>query len=133
MDFEASFTRLTVDNGRVQCSLTRKGETQPCRVFSVPLRATRPESERAFAQATLPATGPERVPSGDYLLAVTARDAAGNSLASAEKQVVIPERPAWFGSKAGLTEAVLPPYTPVQVTEEPGAVTLGVWGRGLLG
>ena len=74
-------------------------------------------------------TAADRLAAGDYVLAVTAYDGAGNSLASAEKQVVIPERPAWFGSKAGVTEAVLPPYTPVQVAEEPGALTLGVWGR----
>jgi len=127
--FEALFTRLTVDNGRVQCRLTRQGERQPCRSFSAPLRATRPASERAFAQATLPMTAADRLAAGAYVLAVTAYDGAGNSLASAEKQVVIPERPAWFGSKAGVTEAVLPPYTPVQVAEEPGALTLGVCGR----
>ena len=62
LDFEALFTRLIVANGRVQCSLTRKGETQPCRVFSAPLRATRPESERAFVQATLPTTAPRDCP-----------------------------------------------------------------------
>jgi hypothetical protein len=127
--FSAMFTRLVVDNGRVECSLTRKGETQPCRVFSAPLRATRPESERAFAETTLSATDAERLPGGDCLLVVTARKADGSSLASVAKEVVISDRPAWLGSKAGLTEAVLPPYTPVQVTEEPGTVTLGVWGR----
>ena len=60
---------------------------------------------------------------------MTAYDAGGNSLVSTGKDVLIPDRPAWLGSKAGVTEAVLPPYTPVQVTEEPGVVTLGVWGR----
>jgi len=127
--FEALFTHLAVENGHADCALTLNGETQPRLAFSAPLRPARPESERAFAQTTLPMEGAEKLPSGDYLLTVTARNAAGNSLASAQKEVAIPDRPAWLGSKAGLTESVLPPYTPVQVGEDSGAVSLGVWGR----
>ena len=32
-----------------------------------------------------------------------------------QKEVVISDPPAWLGSKAGVTDAVLPPYTPIQV------------------
>ena len=126
MGFDALFTAIVVKDGRVECALTRKGETQPRRLFSTVLRATKPESERALAQST---TALEGLPPGDYQLGVTARDVGGKELASIEKKVTIPPRPAWLGSKAGWTDALLPPYTPVQVRMDRGAVTLGVWGR----
>ena len=126
LGFDALFTAMAVKDGRVECALTLKGETRPRRLFSAALRATQPESERALAQTT---TAMEGLPPGDYQLAVNAHDAGGNVLASLEKKVAIPPRPAWLGSKAGWTDALLPPYTPVQVKTDPGVVTLGVWGR----
>ena len=123
LGFNALFTRLAVpDNARVECTLTLKGETQPRRdVFSVPLVATRPDSERAVAEAEVPM---EKLGPGSYRLVATARDASGKPLASIEKDVAIPPPPDWFGSKAGVTDAVLPPYMPVEVNDDAGAVLL---------
>ena len=52
LGFDALFTKLVVKDGRVECALTSKGESQPRRLFSAPLRPTRPDSERAIAQQT---------------------------------------------------------------------------------
>ena len=78
--------------------LTRKGETQPRRVFSAALQATRPESERALARASHPAWRdcPWRIPTGGDR-AGRAREFPG----FCGKDVLIPARPAWLGSKAG--------------------------------
>ncbi|MCX7426580.1 MAG: DUF6067 family protein [Planctomycetia bacterium] len=59
----------------------------------------------------------------------TARDASGKPLASIEKDIAIAAPPDWLGTKAGVTDAVLPPYTPVEVADDAGAVLLSVWGR----
>ncbi len=131
LSFSALFTQMTVSDATLRCELTLKGESQACRVFSAPLIATRPHSECAFAQTTIPLTGLSR---GTYLLTVMPHDATGKVISPAEevpgrKEVVIPEPPAWFGSQAGISDTVLPPYTPVQVSRTPQSASLSVWGR----
>ena len=126
LQFTALFTRLAGAGATVDCELTRKGESGTRLTFSAPLRATRPDSQRAFAEASLPLQGLAR---GTYLLVVTAQDTAGKPLATAQEEVAISDPPGWLGSKAGVTDAVLPPYTPIQVQDDVSAVLVNVWGR----
>lgn len=38
-------------------------------------------------------------------------------------------KPKWLGSKEGISDRVLPPWTPVEVVQERGKLQLKVWGR----
>jgi len=69
-----------------------------------------------------------RVPAGKYGLLVSVRDAEGKELGQKTLDYEQPPKPAWLGSKAGITEAVLPPWTPLTVGKEKG-VTVSPWGR----
>ena len=127
LGFNALFTRLAAPDGaRIDCELTLKGEKDARRAFSAALVATRPDSERAIAEAEVTM---EKLVSGTYLLVATVRDASDKVLSSIEKEVAIVPPPEWLGSKAGVTDAVLPPYTPVEVKDDAGAVVVDVWGR----
>ncbi len=127
LGFHALFTSLAVPAGsRVECALTLQGDTRPRCHFSAALTPTRPDSERAVADAAIPM---DQCGSGTYLLAATARDATGKPLLSIEKEFDILPPPDWFGKKIGATDAVLPPYTPVEVVNDDDSAVLGVWGR----
>ena len=127
LGFHALFTSLAVPAGsRVECALTLQGDTRPRCHFSAALTPTRPDSERAVADAAIPM---DQCGSGTYLLAATARDATGKPLLSIEKEFDILPPPDWFGKKIGVTDAVLPPYTPVEVSNDDDSAVLGVWGR----
>ncbi len=127
LGFQALFTRLAVPTGsRVECALTLHGETRPCCQFSAALNPTRPDSERAAAEAAI---AMDEFGRGTYLLAATACDATGKPMISIEKEISILPPPDWLGTKVGATDAVLPPYTPVEVRNEDDSTVLGVWGR----
>jgi hypothetical protein len=106
-------------------ALTRRGATRPGKTVRVAPQLTRPGSERWLADADLPIDALE---SGEYAVTAVAR-AGGTEVAGAETSVEVPERPLWFNSKAGITNEVLSPFTPVRVVRDEGRTTLGVWGR----
>jgi hypothetical protein len=125
--FNALFTRLDASQGtRIECELTLQGEKEARRVFSAQLVATRPDSERAIADAEI---ATRNLVSGTYRLAATVRDSSNKVLALIEKEVTIAPSPHWLGSQAGVTDAVLPPYIPVQVKNNAGTPVVDVWGR----
>ncbi|MBC7327499.1 hypothetical protein H5T87_05220 [bacterium] len=65
------------------------------------------------------------LPEGDYELLIKVYDGEGNLLASQKESLTIPQRPAWLGSKAGITDEVLPPWTPIKVNGD----NIEVWNR----
>ena len=72
---------------------------------------------------------PEITP-GDYSVRAVALDEAGNEIARFVKPVSWPRRPRWLGSKQGITEDVLDPWTPIEAgVQGNGKLTVHVWGR----
>ncbi len=65
------------------------------------------------------------LPQGDYKLLFKAYDEEDNLLVSEEESIALPGRPTWLGSKAGITDEVLPPWTPVKVQGD----KVEVWNR----
>jgi hypothetical protein len=65
------------------------------------------------------------LPAGDYQVAVTARDILGRLIRKETVDFKRPAVPEWLNSKAGLSDEVLAPWTPVQVAGD----TFSVWGR----
>jgi hypothetical protein len=74
------------------------------------------------AEVTLPMAG---LASGQYAVRAVATDANGAEVGRASTPFELPAKPAWLGSKEGLTDKVLPPWTPVKVDGR----TVSVWGR----
>ncbi|MFN3077821.1 MAG: glycoside hydrolase domain-containing protein, partial [Alphaproteobacteria bacterium] len=73
---------------------------------------------------------PEKLEPGDYEIRVQAKDKSGRSLAHASASVRVPQKPLWLDTKAGMTDRVLAPWTPLKVREEathPAIVEC--WGR----
>ncbi|NLC58558.1 MAG: hypothetical protein GX774_17130 [Armatimonadetes bacterium] len=54
-------------------------------------------------------------PGDHYQTSVRVVDAAGKVLAEATREITVPERPRWLGTRAGLPLGVLPPWKPVSV------------------
>jgi hypothetical protein len=82
------------------------------------------------------------LPPGTHAVEVSAADAAGGRLALTTVPLVKPEPPAWLHSQAGISDEVLPPWTPIEVerssrgaggaslvTRHSSLVTLKVSGR----
>jgi hypothetical protein len=65
------------------------------------------------------------LPAGDYQVAVTARDILGRLVRKETVAFNRPAAPEWLNSKAGLSDDVLAPWTPVEVAAD----TFKVWGR----
>jgi hypothetical protein len=62
---------------------------------------------------------------GEYTIAIDALDAGGGALADQQVQVTVPDAAEWAAAKAGVTDEVLPPWTPLEVEGE----TVSCWGR----
>ncbi len=133
--FDALLTRWPHADGSLRCTLTRQGQSQPSRVFSAPLVASRNDSQRARAHATLPRA---ELASGTYLLTVRPEPVTADPVDRDQERpdwgpwqcdVELPDPPAWLGSRAGWSDTVLPPYLPVEVVAKAGGTDLVVWGR----
>lgn len=106
--------------GRVE--VARPGDAEPAVGTTVPF----PESGKA--ELTLPIAA---LPPGRYEVQATALDEQGERLAMTTQTLEKPERPPWLGSPAGVTEEVLPPWTPIEVELKGAKKALVVkpWGR----
>lgn len=65
------------------------------------------------------------LPAGNYKLRVEALDEKGDVLDTYEETLTLPGRPTWLHSQAGITDEVLPPWTPIEVKGD----EVKVWGR----
>jgi len=69
---------------------------------------------------------------GEYEIAVSARDAAGNVLATVSGYFMMPGRPWWYDSRAGLSDEVFAPLTPLDVRHDGARLVVSCWNRTLL-
>jgi len=65
------------------------------------------------------------LPKGAYEVRATALDPQGGELGTAAAPFQLPDDPPWLGSREGLSDRVLAPWTPVQAKGR----TVSVWGR----
>jgi hypothetical protein len=65
------------------------------------------------------------VAAGKYQLVADLLDAGGNRIYQLTLALEKPERPKWLGSQAGISDEVLPPWTPLQVN----GTKVMPWGR----
>jgi len=65
---------------------------------------------------------------GKYVVSLVAHGADGRPVAEAETEVSVVDARPWLEAKAGVTDEVLPPWTPLEVSEGERA-TVGCWGR----
>lgn len=75
--------------------------------------------------------GPEPKP-GDYTIRGVARDGNGKVIARSSagtKRLPPMPKPEWLGTKAGITDKVLPPFTPMQTHRTEAGIDVRVWGR----
>ncbi|MBT3380012.1 MAG: LamG domain-containing protein [Lentisphaerae bacterium] len=81
----------------------------------------------SYARITVPG---ESQTDGDHILETVLHDEAGTVLHRTESDVPYAAPPEWLHSKAGVTEEVLPPYTPcVFTTRGDGSSLVATWGR----
>ncbi len=91
------------------------------------VKETRPGSQRGAAEFQLDAA---KLTPGEYTLRALLRDKAGKEAGSAaETSFTWPEKPEWFGSKAGISDKVLPPYSDLRVEKQGGRVAVLTCGR----
>ncbi len=67
----------------------------------------------------------EALEPGEYQVVVAATGAGGEELAEAQTSVIVPDAAAWQEAKAGVTDQVLPPWTPLEVAGN----SVACWGR----
>ncbi len=66
---------------------------------------------------------------GDYTVVATALGEDRAPLAEERREITVPDARPWLEAKAGETDEVLPPWTPIEVSEEEGAISVECWGR----
>ena len=109
----------------MELALAPQGARSPQPTARPATTLTSPGSERWAAETDLPF---KDLTPGMYAVTAVAR-AGGKEIARAEVPIEVPERPRWFESKAGITNDVLPPFTPLSVKQAGGAVRVSPWGR----
>jgi len=104
-----------------ELQLARRGEKQPIQHREI---APLPQSKKAEVTFSL-----ANLPSGDYEVRASVKDKNGKQLAGESASLTLPEKPWWLGSKEGISEKVLPPWTPLVVKQERSSVKVSCWGR----
>ena len=111
---------------RAQIAILKKGQ-RPISRLTETVRETRPGSERGIVETSFGVRG---LTPGDYLIRATVTDNEGKGpMVSAEKPFTYPQKPEWFGSQAGISDQVLPPYTDIKVVREKDRIAVRTWGR----
>jgi len=65
----------------------------------------------------------------DHILETALLDDRGAVLHREEAELPYAATPDWLHARAGVTDEVLPPYTPCALTQHDGAVVVKTWGR----
>ncbi len=60
---------------------------------------------------------------------VEAKDAQGKLISTSELSYTRPAVPEWVGSKAGISDKVLAPWTPLKIKQTKTSVSISPWGR----
>lgn len=115
-----------VPTGSVARFELARGDEVVARGGPADLLQTRAGSERWAGQWVFDA---KAIAPGEYQVRASVSAPDGTEVGRASGDLSYPEPPAWLGSDEGRSNAVLPPYTPVECEEGAGALALGVWGR----
>ncbi len=60
---------------------------------------------------------------------VEAKDAQGKLVSTSELSYTRPAVPEWVGSKAGISDKVLAPWTPLKIKQTKASISISPWGR----
>jgi hypothetical protein len=102
-------------------------EDKPIRSLTARLQETSPGSGRWRGKATISMDG---FTGGEYEISTTARSAAGETLCEATTRFVYPDKaPVWVGSREGISDQVMPPFTALQSAKTAQGCTVSPWGR----
>ena len=112
--------------GSAEFRLLAPGREKPVVRRVEALRETRPGSQRWVAEPQVSTKG---LAPGSYELQVTVRGRDGRTVASAETAFAYPEKPGWLGSREGISDKVLAPFTELRATKRGESVVVSVWGR----
>ncbi|MBU0477190.1 LamG domain-containing protein [bacterium] len=89
-------------------------------------RETRPGSKRWLITDLVEAS---QLKPGDYRFEVNFFDRAKNCILTVFEKVPYIEKPSWFNNKIGITDKVMPPYTPLEVEKREDEYDIHPWGR----
>lgn len=90
------------------------------------IKETRPRSGRYTATLDMPLNN---MPPGQATLDVEVLDADNKVLARKTRNIAIEEPPAWLNSRAGISDKVMAPWTPITAKSSDDGIAVGVWGR----
>ncbi len=83
-----------------------------------------PRGGRGFAEIDV-----ADAPPGPYVATAAALDADGKLLGAGEARLAKPPLPPWLGARIGVTNRVLPPWTPLKVESSAAGLVVRCWGR----
>ena len=104
---------------RVNAALRAHGSDRVLRSLRLPL-------ERGLGETELDARS---LPPARYAFALAALDAQGQVVAEHTHHVNKPPKPVWLGAQTGVSQDVLPPWTPMQTRVDRGRASVSCWGR----
>jgi len=70
-----------------------------------------------------------KLPCVEHKAVVTVKAPDGKVISTVEQPYTRPEIPAWLGSKAGISDKVLAPWTPLKTKQSKGKINVSLWGR----
>lgn len=97
------------------------------RSLTTRLQETAPGSGRWRGKATISMDG---VTGGEYEISTTASSPVGAAPGKATTRFVYPDKPpVWLGSREGISDQVIPPFTALQSAKTAQGCTVSPWGR----
>ena len=113
--------------GQAEVTVLDVSRDRQLMVWRTPLRETRPGSERWRGTTTV-STGD--FPGGEHKLIATVRAPGGEPLGPFEVSFTYPgEKPDWLGSSEGISDTVLPPFSPLRTASTDDGCSVLPWGR----
>jgi hypothetical protein len=102
-------------------------EEKPIRSLTARLQETSPGSGRWRGEAIISMDG---FTGGEYEITTTASAPAGETLGKVTTRFVYPDKaPVWVGSREGISDQVIPPFTALRSAKTAQGCTVSPWGR----
>ena len=102
-------------------------EEKPIRSLTARLQETSPGSGRWRGEAIISMDG---FTGGEYEITTTASAPAGETPGKVTTRFVYPDKaPFWVGSREGISDRVIPPFTALQSAKTAQGCTVSPWGR----
>lgn len=121
--FEGTFD----DSPETTVLVRRVGEDKPIRSLTARLQETSPGSGRWRGETSLSMEG---FTGGEHEISAMVSAPAGETLGKATTRFVYPDKaPVWVGSREGISDQVIPPFTALQSAETALGCTVSPWGR----